>query len=140
MGLATVRKYRNTNHKYFLLKNYFHLSYYGFIFVYITSSPQSLYIITYWFILNVGWLILRIEQRLVFIFFIQYTLLFSNAICLAGPLQNQKHNINFDHYSTKNGMSNDLINAIYHDSKGFIWFGSEDGFDRFDAGYDYCKF
>lgn len=36
----------------------------------------------------------------------------------------------------KNGLSNNKINAILQDKTGFIWFGTEDGLNRFD-GYNF---
>ena len=41
--------------------------------------------------------------------------------------------IEFDHYTTKEGLSNGYINSILHDSKGFIWIGTSNGLNRFDG-------
>jgi signal transduction histidine kinase/ligand-binding sensor domain-containing protein/DNA-binding response OmpR family regulator len=38
-----------------------------------------------------------------------------------------------NYYSSENGLSSNLINSIYQDSKGFIWIASEYGLTRFDA-------
>lgn len=38
-----------------------------------------------------------------------------------------------------NGLSNNKVNSIYQDSRGFIWFGTDDGLNRFD-GYEYVVF
>lgn len=45
----------------------------------------------------------------------------------------QSDNIEFDHYSTSNGLSNGYINSILQDSKGFMWFGTVNGLNRFDG-------
>jgi len=42
----------------------------------------------------------------------------------------------FLHFSEDEGMSNSVINSIYQDDRGFMWFGSQDGLNRFD-GYEF---
>ncbi|MDR2126674.1 MAG: response regulator [Prevotellaceae bacterium] len=37
------------------------------------------------------------------------------------------------YYSSENGLSSNLINCIYQDTRGFIWIASEYGLTRFDA-------
>ena len=43
------------------------------------------------------------------------------------------------HYSIKDGMSQNTVMAILQDKKGFMWFGTWDGLNRFD-GYTFTKF
>lgn len=45
----------------------------------------------------------------------------------------QSNSIEFDHYTTNQGLSNDYIHAIIQDSKGFIWTGTDNGLNRFDG-------
>jgi signal transduction histidine kinase/ligand-binding sensor domain-containing protein len=45
----------------------------------------------------------------------------------------QTANIEFDQYTTNQGLSNGYVNAILHDSKGFIWIGTANGLNRFDG-------
>ena len=45
----------------------------------------------------------------------------------------QSAKIEFDQYTTNNGLSNGYVNAILHDSKGFIWIGTANGLNRFDG-------
>ncbi len=45
----------------------------------------------------------------------------------------QNLNIEFDHYTTKDGLSNGYVNSIVQDSRGFIWIGTLRGLDRFDG-------
>lgn len=45
------------------------------------------------------------------------------------------HDYMFKHLEVKDGLSNNQVNAIYKDSKGFMWFGTASGLNRYD-GYD----
>ncbi len=47
--------------------------------------------------------------------------------------------LTFEHLSIENGLSQIAVNAILQDSKGFLWFGTEDGLNRYD-GYKFDIF
>lgn len=51
----------------------------------------------------------------------------------------QKEDIQFEHLSMKDGLSMNPIMAIEQDRKGFLWFGSQDGLNKFD-GYKFEVF
>lgn len=44
--------------------------------------------------------------------------------------------IKFDHYTIEQGLSNNVVKCIYQDSRGYIWFGTEDGLNKYD-GYSF---
>jgi len=48
-------------------------------------------------------------------------------------LQCLGNKLSFSKLSVENGLSNNLVNAIYKDSFGFIWFGTLEGLDRYDG-------
>ncbi|HEU5136349.1 MAG TPA: two-component regulator propeller domain-containing protein [Steroidobacteraceae bacterium] len=54
---------------------------------------------------------------------------FSTAALATPPLSVQR-------YSLEEGLSQQAVNAIVQDSEGFMWFGTEDGLNRFD-GYEF---
>ena len=41
----------------------------------------------------------------------------------------------FGHLSVEDGLSNNIVNCIHQDQLGFLWFGTEDGLNRYD-GYE----
>ena len=45
----------------------------------------------------------------------------------------QKKEYNFINYTTKNGLNSNTTLAILKDKYGFMWFGTEDGLNRFDG-------
>lgn len=55
------------------------------------------------------------------------------ALLIAVNTWGQSSQIEFDHYSTKEGLSNGYINSILQDSEGFIWIGTSNGLNRFDG-------
>lgn len=48
-------------------------------------------------------------------------------------------NVSFDRLTTMDGLSQNDVNAIYQDKKGYMWFGTHDGLNRFD-GYNFTVF
>jgi ligand-binding sensor domain-containing protein/signal transduction histidine kinase len=45
----------------------------------------------------------------------------------------QLFNLGFDHYNTDSGLSQNEVFDIVQDQKGFIWFGTDEGLNRFDG-------
>lgn len=56
--------------------------------------------------------------------------------CLNWGVQAQVRNLNFQSYSTSEGLSSSTCVEVFQDSKGFLWFGTIDGLNRFD-GYSF---
>jgi len=51
----------------------------------------------------------------------------------------QVNNIAFEHISVENGLSQSSVYAICKDSKGFMWFGTAEGLNRYD-GYKFISY
>ncbi|MEO7766080.1 MAG: two-component regulator propeller domain-containing protein [Ferruginibacter sp.] len=45
----------------------------------------------------------------------------------------QAPSINFRHIKSENGLSNSTIETIFQDNRGFMWFGTRDGLNRYDG-------
>ncbi len=60
------------------------------------------------------------------------------VICLlfSVPSLCENEHITLHHFSVEHGLSASTVFCIYQDSRGYMWFGTEDGLNRFD-GYDF---
>lgn len=47
--------------------------------------------------------------------------------------------ITFEHISVENGLSNNTISGIFQDKRGFLWFGTERGLNKYD-GYAFTHY
>jgi signal transduction histidine kinase/ligand-binding sensor domain-containing protein/DNA-binding response OmpR family regulator len=54
----------------------------------------------------------------------------STALNLPGSLQSR---VRFDHLTTSDGLSNDTVFSILQDRRGFLWFGTQGGLNRYDG-------
>lgn len=52
---------------------------------------------------------------------------------IAHWIHGQQNEYKFINYSSKNGLTSNSVNAILKDKNGFMWFGTEDGLNRFDG-------
>ncbi len=53
--------------------------------------------------------------------------------CMVFSAFSQKTSYKFDHLSTKEGLSQSSVFAIVQDSKGFMWFGTQNGLNMYDG-------
>lgn len=49
------------------------------------------------------------------------------------PQNGKAHNLYFRHYTNKQGLSHNTVYCALQDKKGFMWFGTDDGLNRFDG-------
>ncbi len=52
---------------------------------------------------------------------------------------NSEDNIKFEHLSIDDGLSQSIVQCIIQDRKGFMWFGTQDGLNRYD-GYKFVVY
>lgn len=48
-------------------------------------------------------------------------------------VQAQDYVLNYEQLTTTTGLSNNFVNCVVEDSKGFMWFGTQDGLCRYDG-------
>ena len=49
------------------------------------------------------------------------------------PALSQPAVFRFDHFTSEQGLSHNTVTSIAQDKEGFLWFGTEDGLNRFDG-------
>jgi signal transduction histidine kinase/ligand-binding sensor domain-containing protein/DNA-binding response OmpR family regulator len=60
-------------------------------------------------------------------------------LCLIVFYYSHSQNIKFTHYNDNNGLSHNSVRHIVQDKKGFLWFGTFSGLNRFD-GYQFKNY
>jgi len=60
-------------------------------------------------------------------------------LLIAFYINAQDTDLNFEHILSDKGLSQNTIHCILQDSKGFLWFATEDGLDRYD-GYKFTTY
>lgn len=70
-------------------------------------------------------------------FFIK--LIITALVCLSLFISSYAQSITFSHLTVEDGLSNNDANTLIQDKTGFIWFGTEDGLNRYD-GYKFKVF
>lgn len=60
-------------------------------------------------------------------------LLYCFLVFILYPYSLGAQTYNFRHYSNKDGLSYNTVHCMLQDKKGFMWFGTEDGLNRFDG-------
>ena len=66
-----------------------------------------------------------------------FFLLLMQGICFAAVSQNQ--HVKFQSFGTEKGLSQSNVICILQDSRGFMWFGTQDGLNRYD-GYKFTVY
>ncbi|HTE34785.1 MAG TPA: two-component regulator propeller domain-containing protein [Chryseolinea sp.] len=51
----------------------------------------------------------------------------------------QRPDLKFEHFNTRTGLSKNFVEHTFQDHKGLMWFGTENGLDKFD-GYNFISY
>ena len=57
----------------------------------------------------------------------------TGLLLLLLPNSGKAHDLYFRHYTNKQGLSHNTVYCALQDKKGFMWFGTDDGLNRFDG-------
>lgn len=66
-----------------------------------------------------------------------YTLIYVFLSFLLNDLHAEQWQVS--HYTTRNGLASNVVNTVFQDQEGYIWFGTNYGLSRFD-GYTFVNF
>jgi signal transduction histidine kinase/ligand-binding sensor domain-containing protein len=77
-----------------------------------------------------------IYPEMMFVSLKRVTLLLTLAMVIVFQSHGQHPELAFDHYNVEDGLSQSTIWNIFEDSKGFMWFCTPDGLNKFD-GYSF---
>lgn len=77
--------------------------------------------------------------RIVLVFIAASALLLVTALPASSATASAAHPMRFDHVTLDDGLSQSTVVAIAQDSRGFMWFGTENGLNRYD-GYEFEYF
>src|ERR1700747_318408 len=66
-----------------------------------------------------------------FMFMVKRSALIGFLIFCSAAVFSQQYNIKS--YTTKNGLANSIVNHIFLDSHGYLWFATQGGVSRFDG-------
>jgi signal transduction histidine kinase/ligand-binding sensor domain-containing protein len=61
------------------------------------------------------------------------SLLLISLIFLKSNFSFAQNNLRFTHYTTRDGLSNNIITALFQDSRGLLWVGTSNGLNYFDG-------
>jgi signal transduction histidine kinase/ligand-binding sensor domain-containing protein/DNA-binding response OmpR family regulator len=61
---------------------------------------------------------------------------FALLLAFSTALYSQKQNLKFDHLNINDGLSQNNVLCVLQDSRGFMWFGTRDGLNKYD-GYKF---
>ncbi|MEP6748648.1 MAG: two-component regulator propeller domain-containing protein [Bacteroidota bacterium] len=67
------------------------------------------------------------------------TMLFALFTLLCSAIFAQKQHLKFDHLDINSGLSQNNVACVLQDSRGFMWFGTRDGLNKYD-GYKFTLY
>ena len=79
------------------------------------------------------------SKTFIFYFFRSFLLLLALITFNPHHSYSQGSNIKFKHLSLREGLSQSTVNCMFQDEKGFMWFGTQDGLNRFN-GYEFTVY
>jgi ligand-binding sensor domain-containing protein/signal transduction histidine kinase len=65
--------------------------------------------------------------------FLIFIFLFLGIKIAYSQQQDEGLRLKFEHFDEKSGLSHNVVKVIYKDSRGYMWFGTEDGLNKFDG-------
>src|SRR6185295_7919324 len=78
-----------------------------------------------------------IQNRSLIRFFLCLTLVL--LVAHSFPAFTQRQNLKFQHLNPALGLSESNVTCILQDSRGFMWFGTQDGLNKYD-GYNFTVY
>ena len=82
---------------------------------------------------------MKLDLRRSFMRFLLFVLILGISFSVPSIVNAQVNTPRFSHLTSEDGLSNNMVRCILQDNQGFMWFGTQDGLNKYD-GYTFTVY